>query len=241
MQLNEFVQEYRRFGAVNTILDVGLRGLNRLVMARVLKAVRIETVDPEYLKCEEPYDGQFLTESQLTELIRDHPEYEMTGSFLREAFSKGDQCYGFLDGSILANYGWYSNRPTEINTPGMVLHFDPRYIYMYKGFTHLKYRGKRLHAISMTRALEAYLAQGFRGFVSYVEWNNFSSLKSCYRMGYADFGNLYLLRLFGKYVTWGDRSCRPYGFHLEYAPGVVEEQDPQTGQLCAPAGQKPVA
>jgi hypothetical protein len=32
---------------------------------------------------------------------------------------------------------------------------------MYKGFTLKRYRGQRLHAIGMTRALEHYLSRGF--------------------------------------------------------------------------------
>src|SRR5205085_675505 len=126
--------------------------------------------------------------------IRTRPEYEMTEPFLHDAFAKGDECYAILDGSTLAAYGWYSNTPTAIDVPGLVLDFDPAYIYMYKGFAHPHYRGQRLHSIAMTRALDAYLREGFRGFVSYVEWNNFASLKSCYRMGYRHFGNVYLFR-----------------------------------------------
>lgn len=143
----------------------------------------------------------------------------MSETFLRQAFAKGDECYGFLDGSVLAAYGWYSTKPTDIDAPGMVLHFDDRYIYMYKGFTHVKYRGQRLHAIGMTQTLEAYLASGYKGILSYVEWNNFSSLKSCYRMGYSDFGNVYLTRLFGHYLTHSDRGSMNYGLHLGYASG----------------------
>jgi hypothetical protein len=233
MRLKAIVDEMKRFGAVKTLQDLGLRGFNRLMTARVLKGVTIRTVDPEFLKCDKPYRGGFLSESQLGELVRNRPEYEMSGQFLREAFAKGDECYGFVDGGVLAAYGWYSNRPTAIDAPGMELHFDSRYIYMYKGFTHEKYRGQRLHAIAMTRALEAYLEKGFHGLVSYVEWNNFGSLKSCYRIGYVDFGNLYLVKPFGRYVTWADRSCTSYGFRLEHAPEVRPEPRVQAAHFTA--------
>ena len=216
MKLNDIVREFQRFGAVKTLQDLSLRAANRAASARILKGIRIETVNPEFLKCDKPYWGGFLGERELAEVARNHPEYEITESFLRQAFAKGDRCYGFLDGSMLANYGWYSNEPTEIDTPGVRLRFDPGYIYMYKGFTHNKYRGQRLHAIAMTRALEAYLAEGYKGIVSYVEWNNFSSLTSCYRMGYADFGNLYVAQVFGRRFTYAGRGCDRYGFRLEW-------------------------
>jgi hypothetical protein len=235
MQLNELVQELERFGGVKTFQSVGLRALHRLAGARILKGVKLDAVDPEFVKCDKPYHGQFLDQALLTELTRNHPEYEMSKRFLRDAFEKGDECYGFLDGRVLAAYGWYSNSPTAIDAPGMMLHFDPRYIYMYKGFTQAEYRGQRLHAIAMTRALDAYLAKGYKGLVSYVEWNNFGSLKSCYRSGYQDFGNIYLARFFGRYVTHAGGGCATYSFRLEHSHEVLTCNDSQAPHLGARA------
>src|SRR5579871_5673766 len=102
MQVNEIVQEFKRFGAVKTFQDLGLRALNRLITVRVLKGVTIDTVASEYLQCEKPYRGEFLSETLLTSLSRSLPEYEISERFLHEAFAKGDKCYGILDGSTLA-------------------------------------------------------------------------------------------------------------------------------------------
>jgi len=102
-----------------------------------------------------------------------------------------------------------------MDAKGLELHYDQSYIYMYKGHTHTAHRGHRLHAVGMTRALQAYLARGFKGIVSYIEWNNFDSLKSCYRMGYKDFGNIYVARIFGRYFFYSDAGCRKYNFRLE--------------------------
>ncbi|HLH30360.1 MAG TPA: GNAT family acetyltransferase, partial [Terriglobia bacterium] len=93
--------------------------------------------------------------------------------------------------------------------------FDSRYVYMYKGFTAVAYRGQRLHAIGMTRALAEYQSRGFRGLVSYVESNNFDSLRSCYRMGYRNCGQIRVLRAAGKYFVRPDTHCRQYGLAIE--------------------------
>jgi hypothetical protein len=143
------------------------------------------------------------------------PQNELTEMFVREAFDKGDECYGFLCGDSLASYGWYSREPTPIHPPELMLYFERGYIYMYKGFTHVNHRGQRLHAVGMTRALETYRARGYKGIVSYVEWNNFGSLRSCYRMGYSDFGAIMVFRLFGRYFAHSSAGCRRYGFRLE--------------------------
>src|SRR5262249_10874862 len=122
-------------------------------------------------------------------------KYQLTADFVRQVSAKGDECYAMLDGDILAAYGWYSRNRTVLDNEDLMLRFDSSYIYMYKGFTLDRYRGQRLHAIGMTRALAEYKTQGFCGLVSYVESNNFDSLKSCYRMGYRNCGRIHILRV----------------------------------------------
>ena len=108
---------------------------------------------------------------------------------------------------------------------------------MYRGFTHPDYRGQRLHAIGMTRALVAWLARGARGFVSTVASRNDASLKSCFRMGYREFGTIYELRLgrllglrnprsrfLRRHLVYRTPGCRAFGFVLEALPPGGEAQ-----------------
>jgi hypothetical protein len=215
MDLSDFKRNIKQVGAFKTFEDVALRALNRGVFFKILKGIRIDAVHPELLSYDQKYHGLFLTESMLAEFAK-RPEYELTKRFLGQALAKGDECYGFFNGDVLAAYGWYSNKPTEIDPPELVLHFSDQFIYMYKGFTHVNYRGQRLHAIGMTKALEAYLARGYKGMLSFVEWNNFGSLRSCYRAGYTDFGILFVARLFNHYLLHSDAGCQPYEFRLEW-------------------------
>jgi hypothetical protein len=215
LELTDFKRELRQFGLLKTLADVGVRGLNRAFHARLLKALQIEHANPEFPECSRRYHGCFLPPAQLMELARS--EYELSPAFVDEACAKGDECYGFLDGGVLASYGWYSRRPTRIDVPTLMLHFDPAYVYMYKGFTHPRYRGQRLYGAGMTCALRAYRGRGYRGLVSYVECNNFSSLKSCYRMGYSGFGHIFLMSLRGRYIIRCDEGCRQRRFELKPA------------------------
>lgn len=194
-----------------------LRIANRVVFVNVLKGLVVHAVSPELMECDAKYRTQFIPEATLRALST-NPVYELGAEFLSSALATGHECYGVLAGDRLVAYGWYSNTPTETDAPGLTLHFNPRYVYMYKGFTLPDHRGHRLHALAMTRALEAYLARGYEGLVSYVEWANFDSLKSCYRMGCEDFGNLYMLRIFGRYWLRADAGCKRYGFKLVATP-----------------------
>ena len=203
-------------GIASTMHDLALRAANRVLVLKFLKGMTVERVHAEFLVCPEPYRPMFLDERMLREFGRD-PANDMPKGFLEEALSKGDECYGILAGDTLAAYGWYSRGPTRIDPPELVLRPGDRYIYMYKGFTHPGHRGRRLHAIGMTMALHHYLVKGFRGLVSYVESNNFSSLTSVLRMGYEIFGTVCVLKIFGAYRTLATPGWRDHGVRVEPA------------------------
>ncbi len=171
----------------------------------------------------------FLTAEMLRRFGRD-PENHLPKTFLEEALAKGDACYGIFDGTRLASYGWYSTKPSRIHPSHLILSFSRNYVYMYKGLTHPAYRGQRLHAIGMTLALRHYLANGLKGLVSYVESNNFDSLKSTLRMGYAVFGSIYVVTLFGCTLTRASRGCERFGFSVE----------PERGAGASAVGLRPV-
>ncbi|CAI8955832.1 hypothetical protein [Methylocaldum szegediense] len=212
----------RRLGFGQELHDLVVRGINRFTVFKILRAVAIACAKPEFTKCPAPYRPSFLSAKQLRELALDHKN-GMSERFVEEALSKGDECYGIFDGDRLASYGWYSFRPTRIDPPELVLRFDPQYVYMYKGFTHVRYRGQRLHAIGMTLALKHYLDRGYKGLVSYVESNNFDSLKSVSRMGYEKFGSIYLMRAFGRYLIHVSPGCERFGFAIEEREGELAE------------------
>jgi hypothetical protein len=205
-----------RVGVAGTLHDLTLRAANKVVLIKLLRCMAIGRVNPEYAACPEDYRAMFLTEPMLRKFGRD-PANELSESFLDEALAKGDECFGMLQRDGLAAYGWYSSGPTRIDPPDLVLHPGRRQVYMYKGFTHVAHRGRRLHAIGMTLALADYLARGFEGLVSYVESNNFSSLKSTARMGYEIFGTIAVLKAFGVHVARASAGCRARGLHLERA------------------------
>ena len=205
--------DLENLGLPTTLYHLALRAINRVTYFTVLNCMTIGVVDPHYLKGNNRYSYMFLTPDMLFKFAKNQ-DYDLPEEFLQQALKKGDECYAILDGDTLASYGWYSNKPTNISD-AIRFHFDNRYIYMYKGYTHKNYRGQRLHAIGMTLALKEYLSRGLKGIVSYVESTNFSSLKSVYRMGYQDVGKIYILKIFGKYLFHRTKGCREYGVWLE--------------------------
>jgi len=202
----------KTYGLSDTVYDLAYRGINHFTTLMVLKCLTIDVVDRKFLFSKNGYTCEFLDPEKLMVLSKNR-EYQLEKHFLDEAISKGDECFAILDGDSLASYGWYSNNPTKVSDE-LKLHFNERYVYMYNGFTHPDYRGQRLHAIGMTMALDHYLNRGYKGIVSWVEANNFSSLRSCYRMGYRDFGEILIIKLFRKYFILRDKGCRDNGFKV---------------------------
>ena len=210
---NRIRENLEHFGVRKSIYDIFVRSINRVVFFKVFNVMRLEQVDPEYLSIEPPLEWRLLDRSQLKDFSQ-NPECDITPEFLDAAVAKGDECYGVFEGGQLASYGWYSNQPTD-TSDDLTLFFNSDYIYMYKGFTHPRYRGQRLHAIGMNLALRKYRKLGYKGLVSYAESNNFSSLKSAYRLGFRDIGRIAVWKFFGRPIIVAGHGCRKFGLFFE--------------------------
>jgi hypothetical protein len=224
--------DIQHYGLVKTAYEMLIEAINLVVDFRITKAMKIEEVNPALLDCDEPLEWRFLEAGHLLELATD-PDNKMEESFVRAALDKGDECYGALDGEVLACYGWYSNKPTD--DYDLMVHFSPEYMYMYAGYTNPRYRGKRLHGIGMNRALRAYLGRGFKGLVSTVTSHNAGSLKSVYRLGYRDIGNITVLKMGRRAWIHSSRGCRQAGFSLALPPTDPKTTHQRRGQPIEPA------
>jgi hypothetical protein len=213
--LSEKVQiRLKRHGARNLFHVLFMRAVSAVVPFKILRGVYVNEPAASYLACSETYTAGLFTAQEMRRFAAD-PANEMPEAFIDSAAQKGDECYALIDGDNLAAYGWYARGPTSAGSPRLLLHFSDAYVYMYKGFTGNRYRGKRLHAIGMTRALREYRRLGFRGLVSYVESTNFDSLKSCDRMGYRVFGSIYLVKIFGRDFAFSSPGCKAFDFRVE--------------------------
>jgi L-amino acid N-acyltransferase YncA len=192
-------------------------GANQFAAFGVLKGMTLEVADipDRYINAPIRYDCGFLDEKTLYRLAETKAN-GLSREFLDWALQRGDRCYGLMDGARLAAYGWYSMRPTEI-MPALVLHYDPSYVYMYKGFTHPDYRGQNLRGVGMAKAAQAFTHQGKKGLISYVESHNYPSLHSCHRIGYKVFGSIWIIGYHEHYLTGRTPRCRLFDFGVAHA------------------------
>ena len=205
----------RKYGVGATLHDLQCRLVNKVAQFQILRGMTVRTrdvTDPSLFDAP-GFDARFVGEDELWKYARDRA-HEITPEFLRTALARGDRCYALFDGEKLAAYGWYSDVRTPLDEHFM-LHFDRAWTYMYKGYTMPAYRGKRLHAVGICRALRALTDEGRNGLISCVASNNFASLHSVTRMGYRIFGDVYLLLAAGRSFTYATRGCQPYGFWVQ--------------------------
>src|SRR2546423_3057574 len=210
--LADFRRERAAFGLRSTLREFAFRAIHHGVSFRVLRGMYLAAADARFTRCPPGFTGDFPDSDTLQRVSLDR-RYDLPPEFVSEALGRGDACYGVLDGDRVASYGWYTHAPTKISDD-LWLHFDQAYVYRYKGLTLEPYRGRRFHAITMARTLEAWRARGYRGLVAYVEANNLSSLKSVYRLGYVTFGRVFILTILGRHFIVNSPGCKAFGFRV---------------------------
>ncbi len=215
MNFNDLKLIQKEFGISGVIHSLKYSFLNKIIFYKELQGmiVTMKTLDKKYQEGNPKYIHKFLSSEEVKK-YSEYPETKLSKNFLDRALTNGDRCFAILDGKFLSSYGWYSTKPTPIN-PELKLHFDPSWVYMYKGYTHPRYRGQRLHAIGMAKALETVTNEGYRELISYVETNNFALLRSVYRMGYVNIDKVRIVKIFGQYHISADADCKAYQFTVQ--------------------------
>lgn len=185
--LNQVYRQYGWAAAFRMLEDrLGARLFNRHVMEVVwLDLQRAEACHPV-----DGFEFQFLTADQVRAYSQD-PSLDLGVGMVAEVERGESLCFAALDGEKLAAYGWYAlYRAQPRHCFGVGLELPDDVAYMFKGFTHPTYRGRRLHAAAMALALSELVHRGVRALISTVEWTNEASLRSCDRLGYQRLGRI---------------------------------------------------
>lgn len=184
----------KRYGASNTFLYAAYRLANSTVILLIFRIITLDPGDMDWsLIAGQDERWKFLGPDELGQFSEQDHSLELDAGFLTAAFARGDRCYGFVENGILGSYTWYATGPTPLSMH-LTAHFRNDYIYMYKSFTALAFRGRRLCGTGVSRALHALTREGMhKGLVSYVEVHNQPSLKALRRAGFRNVGRAIVL------------------------------------------------
>lgn len=125
--------------------------------------------------------------------------YDFSPQFLRGIVPRDDLCVAAFAGGKLVSYCVFAVEPTAIDAC-LRFHFPPRWIYVYKAFTHPGCRGRRLQQQVFLRGLpevEQWLG-GLHpplGFVTLVMTDNAPSFSAFVRLGFKPFESFSVLRV----------------------------------------------
>lgn len=127
-------------------------------------SISLADLEPSALENRFGFEGRFLGSNALAELAS-RAEYRLSDDLIAGSLRKGDECYGIMDGDVLASYGWCSRKPTAL-TDDLIVLFNPDYVYLYAAFTNPKYRGKRCQALKTAFALREVTERGSKGIIA---------------------------------------------------------------------------
>jgi hypothetical protein len=187
-RLNNFRERYGVSAAICKSFDVVLRKVFRTQVHTVvwleLKAVENMTAaDPQF-------SFRFLSAEEVEKFAED-PTFYISPTLADGVRSGNEVCFAALVGDRLAAFGCYTLGFVKAQqAAGAAMSFPSDIAYMSFGFTHPDFRGARLHALIMGLALQQLAQRGVNKLVSLVSWTNWASLKSCWRMGYTNVGNM---------------------------------------------------
>jgi hypothetical protein len=204
-RLNSFRERYGASGTFYKAIDVVLHKVCRtsvhtVVWLELEPVARMQCIDPQF-------SFRFLTAEEVQKFAADS-SYYIDPSLAEGVRSGNEVCFAAMAGDRLAAFGCYTLgyvRPEQAAGAAMSCPMDVA--YMSYGFTHPDFRGARLHGLIMSLALQELAKRGVTKLVSIVAWTNWASLKSCWRLGYQNLGNM---------VTIGSRK-HSIGFYPKAA------------------------
>jgi hypothetical protein len=187
-RLNAFRERHGSSGAVCKAIDVLL---HKVLRTSIHTVVWLELEAVQDMACnDEQFVFRFLTADQIEVFAKD-PSYYIDPALAAGVRNGTEVCFAALAGDRLAAFGCYTlGYVSPEQCAGAALSFPADVAYMSYGFTHPDFRGFRLHGLIMGLALQRLAQQGVTKLVSIVAWTNWASLKSCWRLGYRNLGNM---------------------------------------------------
>lgn len=183
------VAEARDRSGVGGVLREGFdKAVLRAASLNIMRVLVLESRDVRPLSIDSSDDLRLLTDEEVARFAAD-PTNQIGPEFVERARGGLDLCFGAVCDGRLASYAWCALGSVEgEHAAGADLGLPPDTAYLYKGFTHPDFRGRRLYPACMGAALAALRPRGIDRMIAFVHWSNESALRSCERVGYRSLG-----------------------------------------------------
>lgn len=150
--------------------------------------------------------------------LADDPANDIPGTMADRLHGDRDFCLAAFSADRLASYAWFAVGSIEAEhhrgpqpKSGVAVSFPSTVAFMYKGFTHPDFRGRKLYGAVVGHGLVGLKSCGVQSVLSTMDWTNtparlalgrigFEELGFCWRWGWGDWMH-----------TWAPRAARRRG------------------------------
>ena len=137
--------------------------------------------------------------------------------------AEGHKPYGLYIDGRLAHYTIYGHGVAP-GPAGLVVRIDPRYLYVYRTFTHPEFRGRHLLEVRSYLIRRHWDGPLFEGSASYIALHNLASAAMAERIGETVVGYAgFLPRGKTRKVFFRTRGAKARGFEFDY-PTPAEQR-----------------
>jgi hypothetical protein len=216
--LSNKIKFLRRWGPVKSLYALLLRICRKFltfnissIVCRPLVRTNSNTSNPEGCQF------SILTEQELLDFSHD-PALRLVDTRIKEFYTQGEVCTGAtLDGKLVA-YDWCDCSATPHDRKHDIwVDFNADAGYGRKSFTLPAYRGKHIMPSLWAFSENYYLDKGKTLSISFVETDNYPSLRAGMRGGYPVVGYAGYIHLFGKLLSFRTAGAKKHGFRF-YTP-----------------------
>ncbi len=173
---------------------IAYRLAKRLVNARAVRVLWLggETLDASGVvgAAGGDFTFRFLTAEEVGRWATD-PANDLDAAMAARVGSGKDFCFAALAAGRLAGYAWFAlGRIEPEHSADAGISFPADMAYLYKGYVHADFRGRRLYGTLIQHARNTLADRGAGQLLCLVEWTNQPALRSCLGSGWDDLGRL---------------------------------------------------
>ena len=137
---------------------------------------------------------RFLSAEDIRQLAVDDG-LELHASMADRLEGSRDHCFAAFCGERLASYAWFARQSIEAQhnrgsqpKSGVSVSFPSHVAFLYKGFTHPEFRGRKLHGAAVGRGLLGLAPYGVNIVLSTTDWTNRAARKALGGIGFEELG-----------------------------------------------------
>ncbi|QDT00345.1 GNAT family N-acetyltransferase [Adhaeretor mobilis] len=133
------------------------------------------------------------------------PDFELSPADAVRLEKTNHQCFAAFVDRQLAGYAWYAFEGIQAKynrgrneASGVAMTFPRHMAFMYKGYTHAKFRGRGLYGLLQQSALGQFSKEGVTTLLSTADWTNEAALAGCTRLGFKPVGRIWVAGVLGE-------------------------------------------